>query len=239
MAQLTNGNGDIETYQGDTFYIYLTLTQEETQKKGTLFVQFTNSKRQMMLPNEIQYNVVPGETDIAIPVSSANSDLLVVKKNEDYAEYQYAVKHCSSLGIEDTWIIGGTDDLSDLPTVRVHPKYVNGGIGTDVATYTYWTATEDETVYRGKTLDGNSDPTVFILEEPELVAGEYPVASISTADNFLTITTSESIPTTYYKEGTEPSPEPTPEPEDTTSGGDDTITGDDTISGDDTINEGE
>ena len=131
MAQISDSKGNITTRQGDTFYIPLTLTQEETELLGTLYLQIINGKRKMMLPDEVTQNVIPGVTEINIPVAASLSDLLVVGKNDDYAEYRYAVKHCSSLGVEDTWIIGGME-FDELPVITVYPKIVNGGIGTDV-----------------------------------------------------------------------------------------------------------
>lgn len=126
MGQISDSSGNIITRQGDTFYIDLELSEEESLQGGTLYVQIINEKRQQMLPNEVTYDVVPYQTTIRIPVSASNSDLLTVKRSEDYAEYYYAVKHCSMLGIEDTWVIGGSD-LSELPTITVYPKVVNGG----------------------------------------------------------------------------------------------------------------
>lgn len=126
MGQISDASGNIITRQGDTFYIDLELSEEETLQGGTLYVQIINEKRQQMLPNEVTYDVVAYQTTIRIPVSASNSDLLTVKRSEDYAKYYYAVKHCSMLGIEDTWIIGGSD-LSELPTITVCPKVVNGG----------------------------------------------------------------------------------------------------------------
>ena len=212
MGQISDASGNIITRQGDTFYIDLTLEEDEAAKYGTLFVQIINSKRQPMLPQEAQLNIFPGDREVRIDISAELSDYLTVKNNEDYAEYYYAVKHCTASGIEDTWIIGGSNDLSELPTITVYPKVVNGGTGAP--SYTYWTATSEGVSYRGKTNDLIT--TVFILEQPSSAAGNYPVSSIDA--NVLTITTEASIPTTYYKEGTEPTPEPGNENEEENQG---------------------
>ena len=120
--------------------------------------------------------------------------MLVVGKNDDFAEYRYAVKHCSVSGVEDTWIIGGME-FDQLPTITVYPKIVNGGAGTNVV-YAWWSATSDEVVYTGYTI--GATPTVFNLTSPSDVAGQYTVDTVSSTT--LTITTTEEIPTEYTKE---------------------------------------
>lgn len=128
MGQISDESGNIITRQGDTFYVDLTLEEDEAAQYGTLYLQIINDKRKMMFPEEITTPVTPETTEIRIEVPAASSDLLVVPKNEDFAEYRYAVKHCTSTGVEDTWIIGGME-FDQLPTITVYPKIVNGGIG--------------------------------------------------------------------------------------------------------------
>ena len=122
MAQISDENGNITTRQGDTFYIDLTEI-DSSFVGGELYVQVINDKRKPMFENEPHKTVSDATERITIGASLSN--LLTVKPSEDYAEYRYAVK-CVKSGVEDTWLLGNTEDFGELPVITVYPKVVEG-----------------------------------------------------------------------------------------------------------------
>lgn len=115
-------SGDITTLtQGDTGKYTLTGLPTDDYYTYYLAIQDTNRNP---VGSEI---VVSGnlKSTVTFPFTSTLTDLLTVKKNEEYATYYFGVKLCSQAGEEDTLIIGDKQ-VGEKNTITVYPKKVEG-----------------------------------------------------------------------------------------------------------------
>lgn len=115
-------SGDITTLtQGDTGEYVLTGLPTDDYYTYYLAVQDQNRNP---VGEEIVVNGNLRST-VTFPFTSALTDLLTVKKNEEYATYNFGVKLCSKTGVEDTLIIGDKQ-VGEKNTITVYPKKVEG-----------------------------------------------------------------------------------------------------------------
>ncbi len=115
-------SGDITTLtQGDTGEYVLTGLPTDDYYTYYLAVQDQNR-------NPIGEEIVANgnlKSTVTFPFTSSLTDLLTVKKNEEYATYNFGVKLCSKAGVEDTLIIGNKQ-VGEKNTITVYPKKVEG-----------------------------------------------------------------------------------------------------------------
>lgn len=116
-------SGDIITLtQGDTGEYVLTGLPTDQYYTYHFAIQDENRNP---IGEEI---VVSGNlrSTVTFPIKASLTDLLKVKKNEEYATYYFGVKCCSAqAGIEDTLIIGNKQ-VGERNTITVYPKKVEG-----------------------------------------------------------------------------------------------------------------
>lgn len=122
MAQITDANGNTTIRQGDTFYIVL--EDIDSTLGGKVYIQVIDENRKPIFTTEPSVSIL-GLTEATITIPASQSDLLTVKRGNDFAEYQYAVKHVKD-GVEDTWFLGDNRDFGELPVITVYPKVVEG-----------------------------------------------------------------------------------------------------------------
>lgn len=115
-------SGDITTLtQGDSGdYV---LTGLPTDQYYTFYFAIQDENRNP-IGNEIKVSGNLRST-VTFPLTPSLTDLLKVKKNEEFATYYFGVKCCSSAGIEDTLIIGDKK-VGERNTITVYPKKVEG-----------------------------------------------------------------------------------------------------------------
>ena len=122
MAFSIDDDGNIELVQGDSGT--LTITGLDTTSNYTVYFAIQDEDRNP-IGGEISVDTNCSDT-VSIEVTAALTDLLEVDKDEDYAEYYYGLKVCSSdTGLEDTLFIGSSS-IGDKNVITVYPKKVEG-----------------------------------------------------------------------------------------------------------------
>lgn len=114
--------GDITTLtQGDSGEY--TLTGLPTDDYYTYYLAIQDENRNP-IGEEI---VVSGNlrSTVTFPFPASLTDLLTVKKSEEYATYYFGVKLCSKSGVEDTLLIGNKQ-VGERNSITVYPKKVEG-----------------------------------------------------------------------------------------------------------------
>ncbi len=122
MALIVDEKGNMFLTQGDSGY--LTVDGINTDKNYKVFfaVQDVNRKPIGIEP----YVYSDYKSSVVIDLPSQLTDLLTVKKDEEFAEYYYGIKVCDeATGYEDTLVLGD-GDIGDLNTITVYPKKVEG-----------------------------------------------------------------------------------------------------------------
>jgi hypothetical protein len=113
--------GNITLIQGD--YGELRITNLETDKNYTLCFAIQDEKRNPVGGEiSLQTNMA---SEVIFVLTPTLTDLLTVKKNNEYETYYYGIKRCYENNFEDTLFIGNSG-FEDLNTITVYPKRVEG-----------------------------------------------------------------------------------------------------------------
>ena len=123
MAFLVDDNGDITLIQGDSGE--LKVNGLETDKNYTVYFAIQDEKRNP-IGSEVSI-IANNASSVIFSITPSLTNLLKVKKNEDFATYYYGIKVCASGNYEDTLFVGN-DTFGSLRTVTVYPKKVEGTI---------------------------------------------------------------------------------------------------------------
>lgn len=128
MFEVNEETGDITLTQGDTGNY--TVSGLPTDQRYTLYFGVQDENRNPV-GSEISESLNLRST-VSLSITSALTDLLTVKKNEDFATYYFGLKLCTVGGMEDTLIIGNKE-IGERNIMTVYPKQVEGmnnGSGT-------------------------------------------------------------------------------------------------------------
>ena len=121
MYLVDEETGDITLTQGDTGdYI---VTGLPTDKEYTIYFAVQDEKRNAV-GSEIS-KALNNSDAVTLTIPSTLTDLLTVKKTEEYATYYFGLKLCTAAGTEDTLIIGNKQ-VGEKNTITVYPKIVEG-----------------------------------------------------------------------------------------------------------------
>lgn len=122
MAFVIDESGNITLIQGDSGQ--LTINGLQTDKNYTVYLGIQDAKRNTIGTElSVESNNEPSVIFDLIPELT---DLLTVKKSEEYSTYYYGIKVCDEdSNFEDTLIIGNSN-IGDLNTITVYPKKVEG-----------------------------------------------------------------------------------------------------------------
>ena len=122
MAFIIDENANISMIQGDSG----TLVIEGLNPDKNYTVYFAvQDKNRKPIGNELYVNSNYSPS-VIFYLTGNFTDMLTVNKNEEYSVYYYGVKICSSEdNLEDTLILGN-GSMSDLNTITVYPKKVEG-----------------------------------------------------------------------------------------------------------------
>lgn len=122
MAFSVDDEGNITLIQGDSGE--LKVSGLETDKNYTVYLGIQDSKRNA-IGNEL--SLQSGQHDeVTFVITPALTNLLTVKKNNEYETYYYGIKVCySSDDFEDTLFIGDST-FGETRTMTVYPKIVEG-----------------------------------------------------------------------------------------------------------------
>ena len=121
MAFNIDENGNITVIQGDSGQLVISGIPIDKNYSVYFAVQDENRKT---IGGEIFVNSNKNSSVIFVLTPNL-TDLLIVKKGEEFATYYYGIKICSSDGMEDTLLIGNSQ-IGDLNTITVYPKKVEG-----------------------------------------------------------------------------------------------------------------
>lgn len=124
MAFFVDENGAITLIQGDSGT--LTVNDLPTDKSYTVYFAIKDKKRNT-IGDEISVSS-NSQSAVSFFLDSDLTDLLTVPINKESEEYYYGVKICATennITSEETLIIGDSD-ISDMNTITVYPKRVEG-----------------------------------------------------------------------------------------------------------------
>lgn len=121
MFLVDEETGDITLTQGDTGEYKV--SGLPTDQAYTLYLAVQDTNRNP-IGNEISESLNLRST-VNLKFTKTLTDLLTVKKNEDYAEYKFGLKLCDRAGNEDTLIIGNKQ-VGEDNIITVYPKKVEG-----------------------------------------------------------------------------------------------------------------
>lgn len=123
MAFSIDKYGNISLIQGDSGTI--TISGLNTDKNYTIYFAIQNKNRETVA-SELQVSS-NHSSFVIFKLTAEYTDLLTVKKNEDFAIYYYGIKMCNEESQkEDTVLIGGSQ-IGDKNRIIVFPKKVEGG----------------------------------------------------------------------------------------------------------------
>ena len=122
MAFKIDKDGNISMIQGDSGIISVRGLNPE--KNYSIYLAITDKNRKR-IGQELSVNS-NNSSSVMFQLTGSFTDLLSVKKDEDYAIYYYGLKICDlSTNIEDTLIIE-SGDIGSVNTITVYPKKVEG-----------------------------------------------------------------------------------------------------------------
>lgn len=128
MAFFVDENGGITLIQGDSGT--LTVNDLPTDKSYTVYFAIKDKKRNTI--GDEMYLTSNSQSAVSFFISADLTDLLTVPMSKESEEYYYGVKICSTdtqtnVTSEETLIIGDSD-ISDMNTITVYPKRVEGAL---------------------------------------------------------------------------------------------------------------
>lgn len=124
MAFFVDENGGITLIQGDSGT--LTVNDLPTDKSYTVYFAIKDKKRNT-IGTEMSLNS-GAQSAVSFFISADLTNLLTVPLSKESEEYYYGVKICATVNdvtSEETLIIGESD-ISDMNTITVYPKRVEG-----------------------------------------------------------------------------------------------------------------
>lgn len=121
MFYVDETTGDITLTQGDTGEYVVSGLPIDDNYTVYLAIQDENRKP---IGNEISVSAGLRST-VTLNFLTSLTDLLTVKKGEDYATYYFGLKLCTASGSEDTLLIGNKQ-VGERNTITVYPKKVEG-----------------------------------------------------------------------------------------------------------------
>ena len=124
MAFSVDDDGNITLVQGDSGE--LKVSGLETDRSYTVYLAIQDSKRN---PIGSEISVLSNQQpEVIFSFTPSLTNLLTVKKGNEYEEYYYGIKACyASENFEDTLLIGNSS-FGDLNTITVYPKKVEGTV---------------------------------------------------------------------------------------------------------------
>lgn len=122
MAFIVNEDGNITLIQGDSGT--LVINGLPTDKSYTVYFAIQDEKRNP-IGSEITIES-NGASSVEFVLTGAFTDLLTVKKSEDYATYYYGIKICSNSDYTEDTLMLADSDISTYNTITVYPKRVEG-----------------------------------------------------------------------------------------------------------------
>jgi hypothetical protein len=125
MFLVDEETGDITLTQGDTGEYKV--SGLPTDKAYTVYLAVQDANRNP-IGDEIKEDLNL-KSMVNLKFTSTLTDLMTVKKSDDYAEYYFGIKLCDKLGNEDTLVIGNKE-VGENNTITVYPKKVEGTNGT-------------------------------------------------------------------------------------------------------------
>lgn len=118
-------SGNIELIQGDSGDIVI--SGLPTDKYYNIFFAFIKEDKKLF-GSEIKVGCNKCDT-VNIHIPANFTDNLSVKDTDDFAEYYYGLKLCTSDGkSEETLLIGENATPTDFNKVKVYPKRVEGSL---------------------------------------------------------------------------------------------------------------
>ena len=122
MAFIVDENANISMIQGDSGT--LVIEGLNTDKNYTVYFAVQDKNRKP-IGNELYVNS-NYSSNVIFYLTGNFTDLLTVNKNEECSVYYYGVKICSSEDNSEDTLILGNGSMSDLNTITVYPKKVEG-----------------------------------------------------------------------------------------------------------------
>lgn len=123
MAFEVDNSGNITLVQGDSGKLTVSGIPDDKSYKVYLAVQ---DEKRRPIGTEVYYITSPGQSSVVFDFVPVLTNLLTVKRSEEFATYYYGVKVCDENSeFEDTLLIGDSK-IGDLNTITVYPKKVEG-----------------------------------------------------------------------------------------------------------------
>ena len=122
MAFKIDKNGNISMVQGDSGLI--TIRGLNPNKNFTVYFAIRDKNRKPV-GNELSVSN-NNESYVIFKLTGDFTDLLTVKKDENYAIYYYGLKICDEDSQREDTLIVASDDIGGLNTITVYPKKVEG-----------------------------------------------------------------------------------------------------------------
>ena len=122
MAFKIDNDGNISMYQGDSGLI--TIRGLNPNKNFTVYFAIQDKNRKP-IGNELAVNS-NNNSYVIFQLLGDFTDLLTVKKDEQFATYYYGIKICEENSQREDTLTIGTNEMGNLNTITVYPKKVEG-----------------------------------------------------------------------------------------------------------------
>lgn len=122
MAFVIEENGDITLHQGDSG-LY-PITGLPTNENYLCCFEVRNAKRKTMGEQITKYSNYSTYIEFDIPVTL--TDLLTVKKDEEYTDYYFTIKICKTNPVREDTLFLNDRYFGDDNVMRVYPKGAEG-----------------------------------------------------------------------------------------------------------------
>ena len=122
MAFKIDKNGNISMIQGDSGLI--TIRGLNPNKNYTVYFAIRDKNRKPVGEELSVSN--NNESYVMFKLTGDYTDLLTVKKDENYAVYYYGLKICDEDSQREDTLIVASGELGDVNTITVYPKKVEG-----------------------------------------------------------------------------------------------------------------
>ena len=122
MAFKIDKDGNISMYQGDSGLI--TIRGLNPNKNFTVYFAIQDKNRKP-IGNELVVNN-NNNSYVIFQLLSDFTDLLTVKKDEQFATYYYGIKICEEDSQREDTLIIASNDMGTLNSITVYPKKVEG-----------------------------------------------------------------------------------------------------------------
>lgn len=122
MAFKIDKDGNISMIQGDSGLI--TIRGLNPNKNFTVYFAIQDKNRKPV-GNELYVNS-NNNSYVVFHLTADYTDLLSVKKDEPFAIYYYGLKVCDTDAETEDTLVVASNDISNLNTITVYPKKVEG-----------------------------------------------------------------------------------------------------------------